>query len=169
MALFGRQRDINLFTTINRELLGDVITQQCAFYKYVLEKTTINIYGEAAEGAYYDGPTLFNCLTQRQDQQFPESDIGVDFKWGIDFKFLREDLIDASVVPEVGDIILYYNGYYEIESTNANQYILGKNPDYPYEPNPLNPGLGEFGSNYSIICQTNYVPGDKPGITRERL
>ena len=149
MALFGRQRDINLFTTINRELLGDVITQQCAFYKYVLEKTTINIYGEAAEGAYYDGPTLFNCLIQRQDQQFPESDIGVDFKWGIDFKFLREDLIDASVVPEVGDIILY--------------------PDYPYEPNPLNPGLGEFGSNYSIICQTNYVPGDKPGITRERL
>ena len=26
MALFGRQRDINLFTTITRELIGDVIT-----------------------------------------------------------------------------------------------------------------------------------------------
>ena len=36
MALFGRQRDIDLFTTIARELVGDVITQQCAFYKYVI-------------------------------------------------------------------------------------------------------------------------------------
>ena len=45
MALFGRARDINLFTTINRELLGDVITQQCSFYKLRLEETTFNLYG----------------------------------------------------------------------------------------------------------------------------
>ena len=98
MALFGRQRDINLFTTINRELLGDVITQQCAFYKYVLEKTTINIYGEAADGAFYDGPVLFNALIERSDQEFPEGDLGVDFSWGITFKFLREDLKDAIIM-----------------------------------------------------------------------
>ena len=169
MALFGRQRDINLFTTINRELLGDVITQECAFYKYVLEKTTINIYGEAADGAYYDGPTLFNCLVERSDQEFPESDMGVDFKWGIDFKFLRDDLVDANLVPEVGDIIMYNEGYYEVHTTNANRYITGKNPDYPYEPNPLNPGLENFGTNLSIICQTLYVPADKVQITKERI
>jgi hypothetical protein len=169
MALFGRQRDINLFTTINRELLGDVITQQCAFFKFRLDQTVINLYGEAAEDKYYDGPTLFNCLIERKDQEYPESDLGVDFQWGITFKFLREDLIDASVVPEVGDIIFYYGGYYEVDSTNSNQYLLGKNPDYPYDPNPLNPGLEQFGSNYSIICETHYVPGDKPGIERMRL
>jgi len=169
MALFGRQRDINLFTTVNRELLGDVITQQCAFYKFNLKQTTINIYGEAADGAYYDGPTLFNCLVDRDSQSFPETEFGVDFQWSITFKFLREDLIDAQVVPQIGDIILYYDGYYEVETTNANQFILGKDPDYPYNVNPLNPGLEKFGSNYSIICKTNYVPGDKPGITKERL
>lgn len=169
MALFGRQRDIALFTTITRELLGDVITQQCAFYKYVIEKTVINIYGEAAEDRYFYNPVLFNCIIERQDQEFPESDMGVNFQWGITFKFLREDLKDAQVVPEVGDIILYNEGYYEVETTNANQYILGKNPDYPNAPNPLNPGLDQFGANYSIICKTNYVPGDKLGITKERL
>ena len=125
MALFGRLRDINLFTTVNRELLGNIITQQCAFYKFNLNQTT--------------------------------------------FRFLREDLMDAQVVPEVGDIILYYGGYYEVETTNANQYIVGKDPDYPYNVNPLNPGLEQFGSDFSIICKTNYVPGDKPGITKERL
>ena len=169
MALFGRQRDINLFTTINRELLGDVITQQCAFYKYRLDQTIINIYGEAAEDKYYEGPTLFNCLVDRGDEQYPESDMGVDFNWSVVFKFLREDLVDAQTVPEVGDIILYNEGYYEVDNTNANQYLFGKNPEYPNAPNPLNPNLELFGANYSVICDTHYVPADKLGITKERL
>jgi len=170
MAFFGRQRDINLFTTVNRELLGDIVTQECAFYKYRLDQTTINIYGESAEDKYYDGPTLFNCLIERQNQTNPIDDMGLsDFEWPITCKFLREDLQDASVVPEVGDIILYYGGYYEIDNTNANQFVVGKDPDFPYNVNPLNPGLEIFGSNFSIICETHYVPGDKPGIKRVRL
>ncbi len=169
MALFGRQRDINLFTTINRELLGDVITQQCAFYKYKIGSTRVNIYGEAADGRYFEGPVLFNALIARQDQEYSESDLGVDFKWGIEFRFLREDLVDASLVPEVGDVILYQEGYYEVTTTNANQYIVGKNPDYPNDPNPLNPGFEQFGASFSIICNTVYTTGDLLGITRERL
>ena len=130
MALFGRQRDINLFTTINRELLGDVITQQIAYYKFQLEQTVTNIYGEAPSGRFYKEPVLLNCLIDRSDQEFPEDGNTVDFDWKIDFKFLREDLKDAVVVPEVGDVIMYYNNYYEVDDTNANQYILGKNPSY---------------------------------------
>ena len=169
MALFGKQRDINLFTSINRELLGDVITQQCSFYKYNLDQTVINIYGEAAEDRYFEGPILFNCLVERGKEEFPTSDLGVDFKWSSIFKFLREDLVDAQTVPEVGDILLYNEGYYEIHNTNANQYILGKSPDYPNEINPLNPGLEQFGSNFSIICETYYTTGDKLGIQKQRL
>ena len=169
MALFGRQRDINLFTTINRELLGDIITQQVAFYKLRLEETVSNIYGEAPNGRFYNNPVLFNCIIERSDQEFPEDDMGVDFDWKVDFKFLREDLKDSNVVPEVGDIIMYYNNYYEVDDTNSNQYILGKNPDYNYAPNPLNPGLELFGANYSIICKTHIVPADKVEITKERL
>ena len=48
MALFGSARDISLFRKINRELLGDIITQQCAVYKFELSKTKVNIYGEAS-------------------------------------------------------------------------------------------------------------------------
>ena len=169
MALFGRQRDINLFTTINRELLGDVITQQCAIYTIKLEESVINIYGEAANGKFYNDPVLLNCLVERSDQEFPENDMGVDFDWKIDFKFLRQDLKDANIVPEVGDIIMYYDNYYEVDDTNSNQYILGKNPAYNYAENPLNPGLEQFGANYSIICKTHIVPADKVEITKERF
>ena len=149
--------------------MGNIITQQCSFYKYRLEETTINIYGEAAGGKYFEGPTLFNALISRQDQSYPESDLGVDFQWGVEFRFLRQDLVDANVVAEIGDIILYQNGYYEVTNTNSNQYFLGKNPDYPNAENPLNPGLEKFGANLSVICSTIYVPGDQLGITKERL
>ena len=62
MALFGGARDISLFRHVNRELMADVITQQCSFYKFKLEETRINLYGEAAGGKHYMGPVLLNCL-----------------------------------------------------------------------------------------------------------
>ncbi len=169
MALFGRQRDINLFTTVTRELMGDIITQQVAYYKFKLKETVTNIYGEAAKGKFYAEPVLFNCLIERQNQDFPESDLGVDFDWKISYKFLREDLVDANLVPEVGDIIMYYDNYYEVDNTNANKFILGKDSQYNYAENPLHPNLELFGRNYQIICDTHVVPADKVEITKERL
>ena len=169
MALFGSARDMSLFRKINRELLGDIITQQCAVYKFELSKTKVNIYGEAAGEKYYMGPVLVNCLVERGDQNFDETDIGYDFTWPIDFKFLRDDLIDANLDIEIGDVILYQERYYEVDNVNVNQYFVGKNPDFPNEQNPLNPGLDQFGYNVSLICKTHYIPADKVGITRERL
>jgi hypothetical protein len=181
-ALFGAARDISLFRHLSRELMGDIITQQCSFYKYKIQETKVNIYGEAAEEKYYMGPVLLNCIIERRDQEYPETDLGTDFMWGATFKFLRDDLLDknkdfnidtdiygADLVPEVGDVILYQEGYYEVDSIVSNQYFMGKNPDYPNETNPLNPGLEQFGSSVSIICETHYVPADKVGISQERL
>ena len=173
MALYGGSRDVSLLRNINREVIHDIISQQAAFYKYELEETNTNIYGEASGTKYYIGPVLLPCLIARSDQEFPESDLGVDFNWGIEFRFLRDDLVDANVVPEVGDIILYQKGYYQVDETNSNQYFVGKNPDYPNEGddgvNPLGGDLSEFGYNITITCKTHYVPADKVGITQERL
>ena len=155
MALFGRTRDVNLVKTINRELLGDVITQQASFYKVRLEETTFNLYGEAAGGKFYDGPIIFNCLVERSDQEYPESDLGVDFDWSVIFKFLREDIINAGMDPEVGDVILYNGGYYQVDDIISNQY--------------LNPGLSDFGGNLSYVVKAHYEPADKFGITKERF
>ena len=170
MAMFARQRDVSLIRTVNRELMGNVITQQAAFYQFKLEETKVNIYGEAAEEKLYNGPFLFNCLINRQDESFPEDEEGIQFQQGIDFYFLRDDLVDANIVPEVGDIVLYQEAYYGVQSTVANQYFSGKNPDYPNNnsdgtPTPLNPNLQLFGSNLSILCSTYYIPADKVAIS----
>ena len=121
MALFGSARDVSMFRSISRELMWDVIVQECAIYKFRLEETNVNIYGEAAEEKYYEAPILLNVLIDRQDQNFPESDLGVDFTGARTFRFLRDDLVGVRVdgyknnsgtreigeiVPEVGDIIM---------------------------------------------------------------
>lgn len=168
MALFGSSRDISMFRKVNRELLGDIITQQIAYYKYNLNQTRVNMYGENVEGKYYIGPVLLNCLIERNDQAFPTSDLGPDLIWGIKTAFLRDDLVEANVVPQVGDIIMYQEGYFEVDNIISNQQFVGKDPDYPYSVNPLNPGLGNFGYNVSIVCEAHYVPQDKVSITKAR-
>ena len=195
MALFGQARDISMFRYVNRELMGNIISQQAAFYKLRLNQTNFNMYGEAAEQKYYDGPILLYTLIDLPDQEWSTDDLGVNWNWKPTFKFLRDDLLNkledynedtiygANLVPQPGDIILYETAYYEVMSTNAAQYFVGKDPDYPNSPQPSNPpgatyplpsplwnpGLDEFGYNVSIICQTAYIPADKVGITFERM
>jgi len=165
MALFTSGRDFSMMRHVNRELLGNVISQQAAFYKYKIADTKVNIYGEASGEKYFDGPYLFNCIISRRDEEFPESELGVNFEQGINFAFFRDDLVDSMYVPEVGDIVLYQEGYHEIDALVSNQYFGGKNPDYPNNQNPLNPGLEKFGANVSIIAETHYVPADKLNIS----
>ena len=193
MALFGTQRDVSLFRHMSRELMGDIITEQCAYYKYKLEETKVNLYGEAAHEKYYMGPVLLNVLVERTDNVYPETDLGTDFYKEIQFSFLRDDLLGknedfngdgmsytdttaeygADLVPQVGDIIMYNEGYYEVHETIANQFFVGKNPDYPNNPNPinapLNGDLSNYGSNISIICKSHYVQADKLGLTQARF
>lgn len=182
MALFGEARDISMFRHVNRELMGNIMSQQVVYYKPDIKETVINMYGEASKEKYWHEPVLLNAIIERSDQTYPDSEIGVDFQWGIVFKFLRDDLLNkledfntnsvygANLVPEVGDIIMWKNGYYEVDSTNSNQYFVGKNPDYDYKDdngdNPLgNNELDQFGYSVSIITNTHYVPADKLAIS----
>ena len=170
MALFGSSRDVSFVRRMNREVMGNIISQQCAFYKYKIAETKVNMYGEASSGRLFDGPVLLYALITVGDNTSPTSDLGVDFDWPVNFAFLRDDLVDANVHPEVGDVILYQESYWEVDNTNIVQYWAGKDPDYPYEPNnPLNPGLSQFGYNVSVTCECHYVPADRLNIIKTRL
>ena len=178
MALYGQARDISMFRYVNRELMQNIISQQCVLYKYDIEETKVNIYGEAASQKYYHPPVLLYALIEIGGQGYQDSELGPDFNWNLTFKFLKDDLLavsndnphGANVVPQVGDIIMYQKAYYEVDSTNISQFFVGKDPDYPnsVQPTGWNPGLENFGYNTSIICNTHYVPADKVGITKER-
>ena len=192
MALYGGARDVSMFRRVNRELMGNIISQEVIYYKYKVGDTATNMYGEASNGRTFADPVMLFSLIEIGGTTSPVSDLGVDFDWPITFRFLKDDLVSklnpanlgqgfgtfqqnpsvtygAEIHPEVGDIILYQESYFEIDNTNIKQYFVGKDPDYPYEPNPLNPNLAAFGYNVSVVCETHYVPADRINIVKQRL
>ena len=164
MALFGSSRDVGTFKGIARELLENVISQQVGYYKYMLGDTEKNVYGEAT-ARYYIGPVLINCLIERGEFNAARKEsLGPDVNRDATFRFLKDHLVDANIVPEIGDVIMYNELYYEVDNVNQNQLVLGKDPDYAYSD-----GLNAFGSSFSIILTTHYTSGDKLGINQQRL
>lgn len=163
MAIFGSKRDINFFKSISRELLEDVISTQCGYYKIILNQTQPNVYGEALS-KYFMGPVLLNCLIERADFTAISSELGPDYNRNVTFRFLKDHLVDANVVPESGDVIMYNELYYEVDGVNENQLVLGKDSDYSYSQ-----GLDNFGASFSIICSTHFASPDRLGITKQRL
>ena len=161
--IFGSQRDFNLLVGINRELLSDVIEQEILYYKISLEQTQANIYGEAQEKVYWSAVKL-NCLIDRGEPTTSVDDFGPDSTRATSFKFLRQDLKDVNTVPEVGDIVQWQEGYYEVDNIIENQLFLGRDENY---------NLTEYGQNYagtlSIICVCHLTRSDRVGITKQRL
>ena len=195
MALYGGARDISMFRRVNRELMGSIISEEVIYYKYNITTTKVNMYGESVEGRNFADPVMLFALVEVGPQESPTSDLGVDFTWTMTFRFLRDDLISklneanqgqpfntyqqpniqygANIHPEVGDIIQYQNGYWEVDNTNATQFFMGKDPQYPYYDdagnNPLNTGLENFGYNVEVRCDCHYVPSDRLNIIKSRM
>lgn len=163
MALYGTLKDIAMFTGVAREIIDDIVTQQIGYYKVILPNTPANVYGEALVKDYI-GPVLINCLIDRGVFNVNATDFGPDSVRDASFRFLRNSLITANIVPEVGDIVMYNELYYEVDNTNENQLILGKDSDYTYST-----GLENYGNNFSIILTTHLTTPERLGIQRFRL
>jgi len=163
MALFGTVTDANTLLGIASEFVSNVVTQQIGYYKVVIPASDVNVYGEALVKQYI-GPILINCLIVRGDYNRTANDFGPDTTRNVTFRFLKPDLQYANIVPEVGDVVMYNEHYYEVDNVNENQYFLGKNPDYSYST-----GLQNFGQSWSILLDTHYTTPDRLGITQQRL
>jgi hypothetical protein len=163
MAIFGSSRDVNTFKSFSREIVEDVVSQQIGYYKIMLNSTEVNVYGESLKKTFI-GPVLLNCLIERGDFDVARLEIGLDSVRKNNFRFLKDHLEEANVLPEVGDIIMYNELYYEVDNVNENQFILGKNPDYAYSA-----GLENFGASYSMTCVTHLTSPDALFIEKHIL
>lgn len=163
MALFGSIRDITMFKGITYEFVENIVSQQCGYYKIMLPDTPPNVYGEALNKQYI-GPVLLWTIIERGDfgmQDF--EDQSTDIIRTVKFRFFKDHLITANVVPEVGDIVMYNEIYYEVNNVNENQKIVGKDPNYSYSQ-----GLDQFGSSFSVIIDAHYTSPDKLNIQQQR-
>lgn len=191
MSLFGTARDVSLIRHINRELVNDIIEQQVGYYKINLARTEANLYGESNGMKVYNDPVLVNCLVERTDRVTTTDEFGPDFDKLMKFRFLRDDLFfqdeepinyvslgymdggyvefgtnytGYNIYPEVGDVVLWNENFYEIDGIVENQLFVGKYPQYAYSDDNTN-----FGSSISIICSGHYMRPERLGLTLERL
>jgi len=156
---FLPQRDVDLITRVTKELVGDkqnnkdgLINQECVVYKPSLQESATNMYGESAGGKkLYKNGVQMNALIDAEDFDFNQDDFGVNNNQSAKFSFLRQSFIDASLVLEIGDLIDWNFGYFEVGSINENQLIGG-----------------QFDQNYSVIANTFLIRKSSIQIERVR-
>jgi|TARA_Y100000389_G_C17265406_1_gene415190 hypothetical protein len=178
MALFGGQRDISLFRTLNRELINEIIDTEVDIFKAAIHDTVGNLYGEALNKVYMQGVRVA-CLIDMGEEEWSSDEFGADVNHITEFKFLRDDLLpagsigspSANVVLEVGDIIWWDATYWEIDEVHEHQYLFGKNPstDKGFVDGERTDSLGgEFGSSFSIIVKTHETRKSKLKLEKIR-
>jgi hypothetical protein len=147
---------------IGRELLHDIVEQEILYHKLSLEDTDVNLYGESLSKSYWNAVKL-NCLVTRGDQIIDIQEFGPDLGREASFAFIRQDLVDKTVVPEVGDIIEWHNDFYEVDTVRENQLFLGSDNSYN-----LQSSTSGFGRSMSIIVDCHLTRADRVGLTQTR-
>tara|TARA_R110000796_G_scaffold225356_1_gene341738 strand:- start:350 stop:835 length:486 start_codon:yes stop_codon:yes gene_type:complete len=160
--LFGSNRDFNLLVNIQRELVKDIVEQEILYYKFSLEESLANLYGESTKKTYWN-PLKLSCMITRGDQIISDDEFGPDLNREASFAFIRQDLVDINLVPEVGDIVMWHEDYYEVDTVKENQLFLGRDKSYNFTEYG-----DQFGSSVSIIVECHLTRADKVGITKVR-
>ena len=166
MALFGSGRDASLIRSLSRELINRYVDVEVLWYHIVLSETRENIYGESVTGKTYYQPMKLQALIDRQPLDVITDEFGLEGTRMSTFAFLRDDLKDKNVIPEIGDIFEYNNEYYEIDVVRASQYWTGRNPGTLL--GFTDGEIAEFGYNVSIVCDTHVTRRNKVELSEVR-
>ena len=125
-------RDTNLAKRFNDELVGNlkdgtegIIGQEVILYRVSTYETETNMYGEAGGGKVYEAGVKLSCIIEAEDFDFNTDEFGPDTRQDAQFHFQRDMLIDVNFRPDIGDVISWNLGYFEITKTNENQLVAG--------------------------------------------
>lgn len=127
MPLFNSKRDAGLLLGVNREVMRGFSSVEVAVYQLDLNQTDVNIYEESNNRAYQPPIRLYSQVIL--ESKTSAGDNFLDFTRTFQAGFLREDLIEANVYLQEGDIIEYDGGYYEIDQLSESNYWSGRNPE----------------------------------------
>ena len=155
---FYPKKDIDTFDKFNKELVGDLYTgkdgiiyQPVVIYKISATDTEVNMYGESSDGKVFKNGVEVSCLISADEQTTTTDEFGPDLQQTALFSFIRQSLVDINYVVEIGDVIDWNSGYWEISSINENQ-LVGGQTDY----------------NHSVVCNAFLVRISHLNIERIR-
>ena len=155
---FYSQKDIDTFDKFNKELVGNLSTEQdgiinqpVIIYKVSVTDTEVNMYGETSQGKVFKPGVQIVALVNAEAQTTTTDEFGPDLQQLATFSFVRQSLVDLSFVVEIGDVINWNDGYWEISSVNENQLIGG-----------------QTSYDHSVVCSTFLVRISNLNIERVR-
>jgi hypothetical protein len=132
---------------LNKELINDIIDTEIYYYQVALTETKSNLYGEGKDKVF-NQPIKIPCIIERGQSSQVSDDFGQSYTREVQFRFLRDTLVEKELVPEVGDIIQWNGEYHLIDAQYSYQYFAGKNPT-------TWDGGETQGLNVSIICDAH--------------
>jgi len=132
---FYGNKDLATIEKFNRELLGEpnkddcgIIDQFVILYRTSVYDTETNMYGEASEGKVYKQGVKLPCIVNAEDFDFNYDEFGADNKQTATFAFQRAYLVEIGTKPDIGDILKWNDGWFEVKDYNENQ-LVGGQPD----------------------------------------
>jgi len=144
------RRDVRMMNSLNGELMSDIIEQVVQIFKVDPAETNANLYGESMDKRYYP-PVETTCYVESDPRSTLYEGFGPDVKKGTLFSFHQKLCEIKEMYPEVGDIVMWENSFFEISNVVENQF-LGGQPE----------------KNYSLICNAHMTRKSKLNLT-ERL
>ena len=129
---FWPTKDTELAKRFNDELVGNlkdgkdgIIGHEVILYRVSVYETKTNMYGEASDGKTYEAGVKLSCIVEADDINWNNDEFGADTRQEAQFHFQRDMLIDVNFRPDIGDVVSWNLGYFEITKTNENQLVGG--------------------------------------------
>ena len=172
MPKFFNSNDLTFIKTISEEVLDYVVEQVVTLLKVSVQSTSVNLYGESLNKVYRN-PTTLMAIVNREERGIgydtnagPSSTQTVEFHFNImRLRNLTEPMVkningsDTPVgsiqtenngYPEIGDIILFDNTYYQIDNVKNSKLIGGS-------PTIYNKSTSEFEDARMFITTTCHM------------
>jgi hypothetical protein len=131
---FAPGHDINFQVSSATEGYKRLLSMTVPYYKIISKQSQVNIYGESLNKIYYE-PVMIKCYIDRGDEVISIGEYGPTNTQISKFWFVHEVMVQVQVLPEVGDIILDRERYYEINNINENHIMFGNDDQYYYNAN----------------------------------
>ena len=174
MPKFFNAKDLDFIKTISEEIVDYVVEQAVVLFKVSVGETKTNLYGESL-GKVWRAPSTLMCIVDREPQNIIYEGFGADKTQTVEFRFNIQRLRDESYsvpkvrdingtlvpteaiqnttvgYPEIGDVILFDETYYEVGHITANALIGGQPEIYDQETSQFEDARG------TLICQAVMV------------
>jgi len=174
MPRFFNAKDLDFLKTIAEEVVDYVAEQAVVLFKVSVGETKTNLYGESL-GKVWRKPSTLMCIVEREPTVIQYEGFGADKTQTVEFRFNIQRLRDESYsvprvrdingtlipteaiqnvqvgYPEIGDVILFDEVYYEVGHITANALIGGSPEIYDQESGEFEDARG------TLICQAHMV------------